>query len=170
MRMIGLSGWSGAGKTTLIASLIPSLQGRGLSVSTVKHAHHSFEIDRPGKDSFVHRAAGAREVLVTSRHRWALMHELREEPEPPLRDLLARLSTVDLVIVEGFKTDRHPKLEIHRVATDKAFIHPGDPFVLAIATDAPGPFPIPRLDIDDIAAITDWVLAMAMPIEEAMSA
>jgi molybdopterin-guanine dinucleotide biosynthesis protein B len=165
MRLIGLSGWSGAGKTTLIAALIPALKARGLSVSTVKHAHHAFDVDKPGKDSYVHREAGATEVLVASRHRYALMRELRDEPEPALGSLLARLSPVDLVLVEGFKADAHPKLEVHRVATGKDLIHPWDPYIRAIATDAPGPFPIERLDIDDIDGIVDWVLAHAEPME-----
>ena len=165
MRLIGLSGWSGAGKTTVIAAVIPALRARGLTVSTVKHAHHAFEIDRPGKDSFVHRQAGASEVLVASRHRYALMHELRDEPEPPLSALLRRLAPVDLVIVEGFKRDAHPKLEIHRVATGKDV-----PASRRSRTSGrsrptrPGPFPIPRLDIDDIAAITDWLIGAAKPI------
>ena len=165
MRLIGLSGWSGAGKTTLIAALIPALRARGLRVSTIKHAHHAFDVDSPGKDSYVHRESGATEVLVASRHRFALMHELRDEPEPPLGALLRRLSPVDLVLVEGFKADAHPKLEVHRSMTGKDLIHPSDPYIRAIATDAPGPFPIERLDIDDIAAITDWVLRNAEPIE-----
>src|SRR5437868_12062197 len=151
MRLIGLAGWSGAGKTTLIAAVIPVLVGRGLSVSTVKHAHHAFDVDKPGKDSYVHREAGASEVLVASDQRFALMRELRGAPEPALAELLGRLAPVDLVLVEGFKRDAHPKLEVHRVATDKAFIHPEDPYIRAIATDAPGPFPIARLEIDDIA-------------------
>src|SRR3954466_5809579 len=112
MRLIGLAGWSGAGKTTLIAAVIPVLVGRGLSVSTVKHAHHVFDVDKPGKDSFVHRQAGATEVLVSSESRWALMHEHRGAPEPRLRNLLGLLSPCDLVIVEGFKREPLPKLEI----------------------------------------------------------
>src|SRR5260221_12546659 len=110
MRLIGLSGWSGAGKTTVISAVIPALIARGLTVSTVKHAHHSFEIDRPGKDSFVHREAGASEVLIASAHRFALMRELRGAPEPALAELLKRLAPVDLVLGEGFKRDTHPKL------------------------------------------------------------
>ena len=165
MRLIGLAGWSGAGKTTLIAALIPALKARGLTLSTVKHAHHAFDVDKPGKDSYVHREAGATEVLVASRHRYALMRELRDEPEPRLGSLLARLAPVDLVLVEGFKADTHPKLEVHRLATGKDLIHPRDPYIRAIATDAPGPFPIERLDIDDIGGIADWVLAHAEPLE-----
>lgn len=165
MRLIGFSGWSGAGKTTLIAAVIPLLRARGLGVSTVKHAHHGFDIDRPGKDSYVHREAGAHEVLVSSRHRFALMHELRGAEEPALGALLLRLSPVDLVLVEGFKADRHPKLEVHRVANGKDHIHPGDPHVRAIATDAPGPFPILRLDIDDPSGVADWLVEAAEPVE-----
>jgi molybdopterin-guanine dinucleotide biosynthesis protein B len=164
-RLIGLAGWSGAGKTTLIAAVIPALRARGIAVSTVKHAHHAFDIDKPGKDSYVHRQAGASEVLVVSSQRFALMHELRGEEEPPLGALLRRLAPVDLVLVEGFKRDRHPKLEINRMATDKSFMHPTDPYIRAIATDAPGPFPIPQLDIDATEAIADWLLAEAEPIE-----
>jgi molybdopterin-guanine dinucleotide biosynthesis adapter protein len=170
MRLIGLSGWSGAGKTTLIARLIPELRRRGLTVSTVKHAHHNFDIDKPGKDSYIHRESGAQEVLIASAYRFALMHELRGAPEPPLSELLKRLSSVDLVVVEGFKRDPHPKLEIHRVASDKAFIHPNDPYVRAIATDAPGPFPLPRFDLDDIAGIADWVIQEAVPIVDGHAA
>jgi molybdopterin-guanine dinucleotide biosynthesis protein B len=164
-RLIGLAGWSGAGKTTLITAVVPALRARGVTVSTVKHAHHAFDIDKPGKDSYVHREAGASEVLIVSSQRFALMHELRGEPEPPLGALLRRLATIDLVLVEGFKRDSHPKLEVCRVAADKAFIHPTDPNIRAIATDAPGPFPIPRLDIDATEAIADWLLAEAEPIE-----
>ena len=161
MRVIGLAGWSGAGKTTLIASIIPELTGRGLRVSTVKHAHHAFDVDQPGKDSYLHREAGATEVLVSSSQRFALMHELRGEPEPTLNDLLRRLSPVDLVVVEGFKREAHPKLEVYRSETGKDLIHPGDPHIAAIATDAPGPFPIPRFALGDVAAIADWMLANA---------
>src|ERR1700756_3241234 len=119
MRVIGLAGWSGAGKTTLLRKLIPELSGRGLLVSTLKHAHHSFDVDQPGKDSWEHRQAGATEVLVASATRWALMHELRDQAEPRLPALLAHMSPVDLVLVEGFKRDRHPKIEIHRSANAK---------------------------------------------------
>lgn len=165
MRLIGFSGWSGAGKTTLLAAVIPVLRRRGLTVSTVKHAHHLFDVDQPGKDSYVHRQAGAQEVLVASRHRFALMHELGDAPEPTLAELLRRLSPVDLVLVEGFKRDAHPKIEIHRTATDKDFIFPDDPHIRAIATDAPGPFPIPVLPLDDAEAVADWIEAQAEPIE-----
>ena len=164
MRLIGLAGWSGAGKTTLIATVIPLLRSRGVSVSTIKHAHHAFDIDTPGKDSFLHRQAGASEVIVASRLRFALMREHRGEPEPSLDDLLGRLAPVDLVLVEGFRGGSHPKLEVHRLATGKALIHPGDAKILAIATDAPGPFAIPRLDIADGPAIADFLFAAAEPV------
>ncbi|WP_448954706.1 molybdopterin-guanine dinucleotide biosynthesis protein B [Labrys neptuniae] len=167
MRLMGLSGWSGAGKTTLITALIPALRRRGLTVSTVKHAHHAFDVDKPGKDSYIHRESGAREVLVASAHRFALMHELRGAPEPSLAELLTRLSPVDLVIVEGFKRDPHPKIEVHRTATDKDYIYPDDPYIRAIATDAPGPFPMQRFDLDDIEGIAEWVIREAVPIEPA---
>jgi molybdopterin-guanine dinucleotide biosynthesis protein B len=165
MRLIGLAGWSGAGKTTLIASLLPELTRRGVRVSTIKHAHHDFDVDQPGKDSYVHRVSGATEVLIVSSRRFALMHELRAEPEPPLGELLLRLAPVDLVVVEGFKREAHPKLEVYRTETGKGLIHPGDATVAAIATDAPGPFPIPRFPLDDVRAIADWVLATAKPVE-----
>ncbi len=119
MRVIGLAGWSGAGKTTLIVRLIPELKARGLSVSTLKHAHHNFDVDQPGKDSFRHREAGAHEVMISSSNRFALMHELRGAPEPPLATLIAKLEPVDLLIIEGFKADRHAKLEVHRAENGK---------------------------------------------------
>ncbi|MGG5807867.1 molybdopterin-guanine dinucleotide biosynthesis protein B [Falsiroseomonas sp. CW058] len=166
MRLIGLAGWSGAGKTTLMTRLIPELAGRGVSVSTLKHAHHAFDIDRPGKDSYEHRSAGARQVLVASAKRWALMTELRDAPEPPLAELLRQLSPVDLVIVEGFKRDGHPKLEVHRAANGKPWLHPDDPAIAAIASDvAPPSGRLPRAHLDGIGAIADLVLAHAAPIE-----
>jgi molybdopterin-guanine dinucleotide biosynthesis protein B len=166
MRVIGLAGWSGAGKTTLLVKLIPALRQRGLAVSTVKHAHHGLEVDRPGKDSFMHREAGAREVLVASARRWALVHELREEAEPRLAELLRRLSRVDLVIVEGFKAEAHPKIEIHRTANGKPFLFPDIPNVRAIATDAPVPgSPVPVIDLNDPIGVADRMLGIADPIE-----
>src|ERR687889_287819 len=135
MRVVGLGGWSGAGKTTLLIRLIPELKRRGLSVSTLKHAHHAFDIDQPGKDSFEHRQAGAGEVLVASSTRWALVHELGGEPEPPLAALLKRLSPVDLVIVEGFKAYAHPKIEVHRAANGKPLLARDLPNVRVIAAD-----------------------------------
>lgn len=158
---MGLAGWSGSGKTTLLAKLIPLMTARGLTVSTIKHAHHDFDIDRPGKDSWVHRQAGATEVLVASDRRFALMHELRDEAEPSLDDLLAKLSPVDLVIVEGFKRDPHPKIEIHRPELGKPLLFPDDEWIVAIASPLPVPgAPIPWLALNDPQAIADFILAM----------
>jgi molybdopterin-guanine dinucleotide biosynthesis protein B len=162
MRIFGVAGWSGAGKTTLIRRLIPELVGQGLSVSTVKHAHHAFDVDQPGKDSFEHRQAGARQVLVASQIRWALMSELRGAPEPDLAVLLARLDPVDLVLVEGYKRDAHPKLEVWRAANSKPPIFPDDPTVIALATDAAPPgAALPVFALDDITAIADFVAESA---------
>jgi molybdopterin-guanine dinucleotide biosynthesis protein B len=168
MRIIGLAGWSGAGKTTLIAKLIPSILARGLKVSTLKHAHHAFDVDRPGKDSYEHRMAGATEVLVASQKRFALMHELRDEPEPPLAELLAKLAPVDLVIIEGWKREPHPKLEVFRASVGKPLIHPDDPYVVAIASDVPLPqASVPRVSLDDAPAVIDILLARAGPLAAA---
>jgi molybdopterin-guanine dinucleotide biosynthesis protein B len=164
VRLIGLAGWSGSGKTTLLAKLLPALIARGRTVSTVKHAHHGFDVDQPGKDSHTHRLAGASEVLVSSARRWALMHELREEAEPTLANLVARLSPVDLVIVEGFKAETHPKLEVHRSAVGKPLLYPNDRNILAIASDLKATkVPLPSVDIDDIEAIADLVDRLARP-------
>jgi molybdopterin-guanine dinucleotide biosynthesis protein B len=166
MRIIGLAGWSGSGKTTLLSKLIPRLTARRLAVSTVKHAHHAFDVDQPGKDSHTHRLAGATEVLVGSANRWALVHELRGAPEPSLRDLLAKLSPVDLVIVEGYKREPLPKLEVHRAATRKPLLHPDDPQIVAIAADCPVPkAAVPVIDLDDIETIADVLLHNAVPLE-----
>jgi molybdopterin-guanine dinucleotide biosynthesis protein B len=165
MRVIGLAGWSGAGKTTVLTRLIPELASRGVSVSTIKHAHHAFDLDMPGKDSYAHREAGAREVLISSERRWALMRELRGEPEASLPDLLARLSPVDLVIVEGFKREPHVKIEIHRAGNGKPPLHPGDATIVAVASDVAFPEAgRPVVGIDDIAAIADIMLAQAQPL------
>ena len=169
MRVVGLAGWSGAGKTTLLAKLIPELGRRGLTVSTVKHAHHAFDIDQPGKDSFEHRRAGAKEVLVASSERWALVHELRGEPEPPLAALLQRLSPVDLVIVEGFKAHGHPKVEVHRAANRKPFLFREMENVGAIASDLPvADAPVPVVHLDDVAAIAERLIAVARPLDEVL--
>jgi molybdopterin-guanine dinucleotide biosynthesis adapter protein len=169
MRVIGLAGWSGAGKTTLLVKLIPELTRRGLTVSTVKHAHHAFDIDQPGKDSFEHRRAGASEVLVASSGRWALVHELRQENEPPLAALLGRLSPVDLVVIEGFKAERHPKIEVHRAANGKPFLFGTVPNVVAVAADCAVPdAPVPVTPLDDIAAIAEQALALAQPLGEVL--
>ena len=163
MRLIGLSGWSGAGKTTLLAGLIPCLAARGVSVSTIKHAHHAFDVDVPGKDSWVHRQAGARQVLVSSAQRWALMTELRGAPEPDLPALLGQLSPVDLVIVEGFKFDAHPKVEVHRGANAKPWRHPEDPAIRAIASDVPPPLgcALPWAHLDDVERVATLLLEHA---------
>jgi molybdopterin-guanine dinucleotide biosynthesis protein B len=169
MRVIGFAGWSGSGKTTLIVKLIPALIARGLSVSTLKHAHHSLDIDKPRKDSYAHREAGAREVLVASAKRWALMHELRDEDEPRLLDLLQRLSAVDLIIVEGFKSEAHAKIEVHRAGIGKPFLFPEDRNIVAIASDVRPPFPdaeLPFASLDDVEAIGDLVIRSAEPLDE----
>ena len=159
IRILGLAGWSGSGKTTLMTALIPEFVSRGVSVSTVKHAHHSFDIDQPGKDSWRHRKAGAREAMVSSAHRWALMHELRGATEPPLDELLERLSPVDLVLVEGFKQHFHTKIEVYRHALGKPLLHPDDPCVVAIAADQMQPdFSVPFLPLSDPGAIAGFVL------------
>lgn len=164
MRVIGLAGWSGAGKTTLLAHLIPILRGRGLRISTIKHAHHSFDLDKPGKDSHTHRLAGATQVLISSAQRWALMHELRGETEPELPDLLAQLTPVDLVIVEGFKRGRHPKLEIYRAAVGKPPLYPDDPHIIAVATDVAMPAAtVPVIGLGDHELIADLLIANAIP-------
>ncbi|HXZ21797.1 MAG TPA: molybdopterin-guanine dinucleotide biosynthesis protein B [Pseudolabrys sp.] len=168
MRIIGLAGWSGSGKTTLVTKLIPCLIARGVNVSTLKHAHHGFDLDQPGKDSFFHRAAGATEVIISSAKRWAILHELREETEWDLGALVAKMSPVDLVLVEGFKRDRFPKLEVHRAANRKPLIHPDDPQIVAIASDIPLPSAkIPVIDLNDVEAIADVLLQHAVPVAEA---
>ena len=168
MRIIGLAGWSGSGKTTLITKLIPCLIARGVKVSTLKHAHHGFDLDQPGKDSFFHRAAGATEVIISSAKRWAILHELREEPEWDLGALVAKMSPVDLVVVEGFKRDAFPKLEIHRAANGKPVIHPEDPHIVAVASDVALPrTSLPVVDLNDIEVIADLLLKHAVPIGSA---
>lgn len=163
MRVIGLTGWSGAGKTTLMLKLIPALRARGLSISTVKHSHHSMEIDKPGKDSYEHRSAGAEEVVVASNQRWALIRELRGEAEPTLVDLLSRMSRVDLVLVEGYKSGPQPKIELFRAENGKPPLHPGDPTFVAIAADMPFPASgLPVIDINDVEALAEAVLTHAV--------
>jgi molybdopterin-guanine dinucleotide biosynthesis adapter protein len=165
MRVFGLIGWSGSGKTTLMTRLIPELASRGVRVSTVKHAHHSFDVDQPGKDSFLHRTAGAVEVMVASTNRWALMHEHRGAPEPDVEALVRSMTPVDLLMIEGFKRHRHPRLEVHRPSVGKPLICREDPTVLAVASDeAIAALPVPRLELDDIRGIADFVLAHAEPL------
>jgi len=159
MRVYGIVGWKNAGKTGLMERLVTEITGRGISVSTVKHAHHSFDVDHPGKDSFRHRAAGAREVLLASRNRFALMHELRDEVEPTLTELLAHLSPVDLVLVEGYKRDAHPKVEAHRAETGNSLIAPQDNTIRAVASDTGLELDRPVFDLNDTKAIADFILS-----------
>jgi molybdopterin-guanine dinucleotide biosynthesis adapter protein len=165
MQIMGITGWSGAGKTTLILKLIPHLKARGLSVSTLKHAHHMFDVDTPGKDSYEHRAAGATEVLIVSQNRFALMHELRGAPEPSLENLLGKLSGVDLVLIEGFKQAPHPKIEVFRSANQKQPLHTDNATIIGIASDVAFPEAgQPVLHIDAIEDIVDFILANALPL------
>ncbi len=165
MQVFGIVGWKNSGKTGLMERLVAEITGRGLRVSTVKHAHHSFDVDHPGKDSDRHRQAGASEVLLSSGNRWALMHELRGASEPPLSDLLAKLSPVDLVLIEGYKRDTHPKIEAHRAATGQALIAPGDPTIRAVASDSAHSglahlvLDCPVLHLDATVEIADFILA-----------
>jgi molybdopterin-guanine dinucleotide biosynthesis protein B len=157
MRIFGFAGWSGSGKTTLIDRLIPRFTAQGLVVSIVKHAHHNFDIDHPGKDSFRHREAGCQEVLVTSALRWALMHELRGATELSLDVALAKITPCDLVLVEGFKAAPIPKLEVYRERVGKPLLHPSDPHIVAVATDGPVATTLPRFDIEDLAGIASFI-------------
>ena len=159
MRIYGVAGWKNAGKTGLMERLVAEITARGHSVSTVKHAHHVFDVDQPGKDSFRHREAGAQEVLLASRKRVALMQELRDAQEPTLAELLARLSPVDLVLVEGYKRDDHPKIEAHRAETGNPLIAPEDPTIQAVASDVPLDLDRPVFDLDATQEIADFILA-----------
>jgi molybdopterin-guanine dinucleotide biosynthesis protein MobB len=160
MRVFGVVGWKNNGKTTLVERLVAHLTARGLRVSTVKHAHHEVDLDQPGKDTWRHRQAGAHEVVLATTRRWAVIHELRGAPEPPLDALLARMSAVDLVIVEGFKRFPHPKIEVHRQERGTPLLAEEDPTVVALATDEPLPHsPLPQFDLDDVPAIAGFVLA-----------
>ncbi len=169
MKVIGLAGWSGAGKTTLLTRVIPHLLAGGLRVSVIKHAHHGFDVDVPGKDSWLHRQAGAAEVLVSSANRWALMHELRGADEPRLPELLRKLSPVDLVVVEGFKREPLRKIEVHRAANGKPLLFPGDPDIVGIATDAPVETRLPTAHLEDIAAVAGMMQGAAMRIEDVLA-
>ena len=157
MKVWGVTGWKNAGKTGLVERLVAEFAGRGLTVSTLKHAHHSFDVDQPGKDSHRHREAGATEVLLASGRRWALMHELRGADEPPLEELLARMSRVDLILIEGWKRDRHPKVEAYRQATGNPLIAPQDPTVRAVASDVPLELDRPVLPLDDSRGIAEFI-------------
>jgi molybdopterin-guanine dinucleotide biosynthesis protein B len=169
MKVIGIAGWSGAGKTTLLTRVIPCLTGRGMRVSTIKHAHHDFDVDQPGKDSHTHRTAGATEVLVSSANRWALMHEMRGEGEMALDALLAKLSQVDLVLVEGFKKQAHPKLEVYRAVVGKPLLHPEDQNIVAIASDGAVEASVPVVSLDDIEAVADILVEKAAPLDTVMA-
>jgi molybdopterin-guanine dinucleotide biosynthesis protein B len=159
VRIYGIVGWKNAGKTGLMERLVTEITGRGISVSTVKHAHHSFDVDHPGKDSYRHRVAGATEVLLSSRNRVALMHELRDVDEPTLEALLARLRPVDLVLIEGYKRDAHPKVEAHRSETGNPLIAPGDDTIRAVASDVTLELDRPIFDLNDTVAIADFILS-----------
>ena len=169
MKVIGLAGWSGAGKTTLLSRVIPYLRAEGLRVSVIKHAHHNFDVDVPGKDSWVHRQAGAVEVLVSSTARWALMHELRGASEPRLPELLGKLSRVDLVVVEGFKSEPHRKIEVYRTANGKPLLFPDDPAIAGIAADTTIETALPSAHLDDIAAIAGMMQRLAIPVEDVLA-
>jgi molybdopterin-guanine dinucleotide biosynthesis protein B len=157
MKIFGVTGWKNSGKTGLMERLITEFTARGLSVSSIKHAHHSFDIDHPGRDSYRHRDAGARQVLLASRNRWALMHELRNEDEPNLGDLLKQLLPVDLVLIEGYKRDRHPKIEAHRKETGQPLIAPEDETIVAVASDTSVTIDRPVLDLNDTASIANFI-------------
>jgi molybdopterin-guanine dinucleotide biosynthesis protein B len=169
MKVIGLAGWSGAGKTTLLTRVIPHFLQQGLRVSVIKHAHHAFDVDVPGKDSWAHRQSGATEVLVSSERRWALMHELRGAGEPKLPELLAKMSRVDLVVVEGFKKEPLHKIEVHRLANGKPTLFPDDADIVGIATDAALKTALPVAHLDDIPAVAAMMLASAMSVEDVLA-
>jgi molybdopterin-guanine dinucleotide biosynthesis adapter protein len=159
MKIYGVTGWKNAGKTGLMERLVSEITMRGYSVSTIKHAHHAFDVDQIGTDSYRHRAAGAREVLLASRHRVALMQELRDAPEPPLIELLARITPVDLVLIEGYKREPHPKIEAYRASAGHTLIAPNDPYINAVASDVPLDLDRPVFDLDDTGVIADFVLS-----------
>src|ERR1700733_10601633 len=169
MKVIGLAGWSGAGKTTLLTRLIPYFVAENLRVSVIKHAHHSVDVDVPGKDSWAHRQSGATEVLVSSTRRWALMHELRGASEPRLPELLAKMSPVDLVIIEGFKREPHRKIEVHRLANNKPLLFPDDPDIVGIVTDAMVETTLPLAHLDDVEAASDLLQRSAMPVADVLA-
>jgi len=157
MKVFGVTGWKNSGKTGLMERLVAEFSARGFSVSTIKHAHHRFDVDHPGKDSFRHREAGAKEVLLASRNRFALMHELRDDAEPTLEQLLAKLMPVDLVLIEGYKRDRHPKIETHRKETRQDLIAPTDDTIRAVASNDTLSLGKPVFDLDDTQAIADFI-------------
>jgi len=158
MKIFGIAGYSGSGKTTLLEKLIPQFTARGLKVAVIKHAHHGFDIDRPGKDSYRHREAGACEVLLSCNDRWALMHERRSDADVTLDELVARLAPCDLVLIEGFKQEPVPKLEVYRPENGKPPLFPGRKDIVAVASDAEVATSLPRLALDDVAGIADFVI------------
>ena len=171
MKVLGIAGWSGSGKTTLLTRLIPLLVSRGLSIATLKHAHHAFDVDQPGKDSYEHRKAGASEVIVSSARRWVQMHEIGDGAEATLAEHLQRLSQCDLVLVEGYKSERHPKLEVFRKSVGKSALHPTDSRIVAVASDEPIPgLTLPQVDLNDIAAVAEIVMARAEPLTQVLAA
>jgi molybdopterin-guanine dinucleotide biosynthesis adapter protein len=171
MKVLGIVGWSGSGKTTLLTKLIPLLVSRGLRLATLKHAHHAFDVDQPGKDSYEHRKAGASEVIVSSARRWVQMHEVGDGAEATLAEHLQRLSPCDLVLVEGYKTERHPKLEVFRESVGKSALHPTDSRIVAVASDTVlTGLAIPRVDLNDIPAVAEVVLARAEPLNQVLGA
>lgn len=170
MKVIGIAGWSGAGKTTLISRVIPHLREQGLRVSVIKHAHHDFDVDVPGKDSWVHRQSGAEEVLVSSANRWVLMHELRGAVEPELPALLRKMSPVDLVVIEGFKSEPHRKIEVHRKANGKPLLFPDDPAIAGLVTDVAIKTTLPVAGLDDIPAVAAMMRQYAIALEEVLAA
>jgi len=169
MKVIGLAGWSGAGKTTLLTRLLPHLCGQGLRVSVIKHAHHKFDVDVPGKDSWRHREAGAEEVLVSSGNRWALMHELRGAREPRLPELLKKMSRVDLVVVEGYKSEPHRKIEVYSAGNGKPFLFPDDAGIVGIVSDVEVETVLPTAHLDDIPAVAAMLLISAISLDDLLS-
>ena len=169
MKVIGLAGWSGAGKTTLLARVIPHLREQGLRVSVIKHAHHKFDVDTPGKDSWRHREAGAEEVLVSSGMRWALMHELRGAHEPRLPELLAKLSRVDLVIVDGYKSEPHRKIEVYRADNGKPLLFPGDAAIAGVVSDVAIETALPTAHLDDVPSVAAMMRRLAISVEDLLA-
>ena len=169
MKVIGLAGWSDAGKTTLLARVIPHLRGQGLRVSVIKHAHHKFDVDTSGKDSWRHREAGAEEVLVSSGMRWALMHELRGAREPRLPELLAKLSRVDLVIVEGYKSEPHRKIEVYRADNGKPLLFPGDAAIAGVVSDVAIETALPTAHLDDVPSVAAMMRRLAISVEDLLA-
>ena len=169
-QVLGIVGWSGSGKTTLLTKLIPLLVSRGLRIATLKHAHHAFDVDQPGKDSYEHRKAGASEVIVSSARRWVQMHEVGDGVEATLAEHLQRLSPCDLVLIEGYKSEQHPKLEVFRASVGKSALHPTDARIVAVASDTQlTGLAIPYVDLNNIPAVADLVIASAQPLAQVLA-